>query len=438
MKVKLIQMTQNPIDVMWTAARTCYSAKSPIEMWEDKYGEVSDECEHTCEWIEQCTEKHWKLVKQVLNSGHASIAEHVYFTFVIEGISRACYDDKTEVLTNNGWKLFKDVLESDKFATIDDKGLVEFQQATDFIQYEYKGKLHKYLSQNVDLCVTPNHNLFMKKYDVRTDTNFGLVSSENIKVNRFYMTKEFKYNPTVNHNIKIDGYTYARKFKNNIYGEVKTQDLILPKSILFPFMAWYLSDGSVYYNETENSYTVSISQTQCEENLKNGTRERIENLINNLGFKATVDKAVIKFKDLTMGKFLKELGHCDEKVIPWDIYKEFNQPLAKLFIDEYFKGDGNIDKNGCGKLYTSSEKLAEQLYQLCFIAGYTCKLHKINPRGSHYIGDQLVRSLKPSYVLNVTLTEKGRNRNIIIKKDKHFSEVDYNGYVYCVTVPNHT
>lgn len=90
MKVKLIQMTQNPIDVMWTAARTCYSAKSPIEMWEDKYSEVSDECEHTCEWIEQCTEKHWKLVKQVLNSGHASIAEHVYLTFTIEGISRAC------------------------------------------------------------------------------------------------------------------------------------------------------------------------------------------------------------------------------------------------------------------------------------------------------------------------------------------------------------
>ena len=90
MKVKLIQMTQNPIDVMWVAARTCYSEKSPIEIWEDKYGVVSDDCEHTQEWIEQCTEKHWKLVKQVLDSGHASIAEHCYFTFIIEGISRSC------------------------------------------------------------------------------------------------------------------------------------------------------------------------------------------------------------------------------------------------------------------------------------------------------------------------------------------------------------
>ena len=89
MKVKLIQMTQNPIDIMWTAARTCYSEKSPIEIWEDRYGATSDGCEYTQEWTEQCTEKHWKLVKQVLSSGHESIAEYVNFVFAIEGVDRA-------------------------------------------------------------------------------------------------------------------------------------------------------------------------------------------------------------------------------------------------------------------------------------------------------------------------------------------------------------
>ena len=83
MRVKLIQITPNPIDVMWTAARTCYSAKSPIEMWEDinkdnmKFNVLE-------------LQKHWNLVKKVLDSGHQSVAEHVYFTFAIEGISRAC------------------------------------------------------------------------------------------------------------------------------------------------------------------------------------------------------------------------------------------------------------------------------------------------------------------------------------------------------------
>ena len=90
MRVKLLQMTQNPVDIMWTAARTCYSAKSPIEMWDNRYfveGELTED-----EAIDNYNfkqEKMWNLVKKVLDSGHASIAEHINFTFAIEGVSRA-------------------------------------------------------------------------------------------------------------------------------------------------------------------------------------------------------------------------------------------------------------------------------------------------------------------------------------------------------------
>ena len=89
MKVKLIQMTENPIDVMWVAARTCYSEKSPIEMWEEYWEKEGQGQEDLKEKLDR-REKHWKLVKTVLSSGHQSVAEHVYFTFAIEGISRAC------------------------------------------------------------------------------------------------------------------------------------------------------------------------------------------------------------------------------------------------------------------------------------------------------------------------------------------------------------
>ena len=90
MKVRLLAYTQNPIDVMWTAARTCYSEKSPIEIWENKWGTIQDNEEYSESSIKEITDKHWKLVKSVLGSGHESIAEHVYFTFAIEGISRSC------------------------------------------------------------------------------------------------------------------------------------------------------------------------------------------------------------------------------------------------------------------------------------------------------------------------------------------------------------
>lgn len=77
MKVKLITKTNDILSTMYTAARTCYSESSPINI--DL--EIN---EH------KNTEKMIKLIKKVLSSGHLSIAEHICFTFAIEGISRTC------------------------------------------------------------------------------------------------------------------------------------------------------------------------------------------------------------------------------------------------------------------------------------------------------------------------------------------------------------
>ena len=83
MKVKLLSMTENPIDLMWTAARTCYSEKSPIEMWDETLDEPKEE------YKEEIKNRRWNLVKTVLASGHQSIAEYVNFVFAIEGVDRA-------------------------------------------------------------------------------------------------------------------------------------------------------------------------------------------------------------------------------------------------------------------------------------------------------------------------------------------------------------
>lgn len=74
MQIKLISKTQLPIDVMYTACRTCYSSKNSVELWNN----INDD------------DKMKKLILKVLKSGHQSIAEHVNFTFAISEISRAC------------------------------------------------------------------------------------------------------------------------------------------------------------------------------------------------------------------------------------------------------------------------------------------------------------------------------------------------------------
>ena len=63
MKVTLIQATPNPIETIAQIASICYDSdpKNPLG-----------------------------LVKHLYYNGHLSVMEHIYFTFKIEGISRAC------------------------------------------------------------------------------------------------------------------------------------------------------------------------------------------------------------------------------------------------------------------------------------------------------------------------------------------------------------
>ena len=63
MKIKLVQATPNPIETISKIASICYDSNP-----ENPLG----------------------LVKHLYKNGHHSVFEHIYFTFKIEGISRAC------------------------------------------------------------------------------------------------------------------------------------------------------------------------------------------------------------------------------------------------------------------------------------------------------------------------------------------------------------
>lgn len=63
MKVTLIQATENPIEVISQIASICYDSDPKNSLG---------------------------LVKHLYRNGHHSVLEHIYFTFKIEGISRAC------------------------------------------------------------------------------------------------------------------------------------------------------------------------------------------------------------------------------------------------------------------------------------------------------------------------------------------------------------
>ena len=72
--VHLISRPENMLKTIYTAARTCYSADVPINI----YNGADDE------------EKMLKLIERVVGSGHYSVIEHVQVTYAISNVSRAC------------------------------------------------------------------------------------------------------------------------------------------------------------------------------------------------------------------------------------------------------------------------------------------------------------------------------------------------------------
>ena len=72
--VHLISKPDNMLKTIYTAARTCYSADTPFNIYES----TDDE------------EKMLKLIERVIGSGHYSVIEHIQVTFAISNVSRAC------------------------------------------------------------------------------------------------------------------------------------------------------------------------------------------------------------------------------------------------------------------------------------------------------------------------------------------------------------
>src|SRR5256885_6246956 len=77
MDVVLIDIANDPLTKLYGAYRTCYTPKTPREVWEDiRKGDVS-------------REKIAQFVEERLKTGHVSPLEQVVFWFGISGVSRA-------------------------------------------------------------------------------------------------------------------------------------------------------------------------------------------------------------------------------------------------------------------------------------------------------------------------------------------------------------
>ena len=347
-----------------------------------------------------------------------------------------CYDDKTEILTQQGWVNFAEYRGNVPVATLNpNTNAFEWQLPTDVYHWDYNGELFEFsTARGLDSVVTPNHRNFVRN-------RVGNKSADNMStgwcIEPAYVTA-------------ADG---GRKwFRTAASGWVghRLRPKFLPLSCKLKdfaaFVGWWVAEGWLADRKKD-----CIQLCQAVKNKANC--KRIAELVDSLGLPYS------KGKYLRKGKFgecwvwqwsirSKELAQwlttnagllAENKVLSNKI-KDWDTPFLREFLLGYLGGDGTrrylprrnkggiTHKNHSSLLdhkqnaNTTSERLAGNIQEIACKLGITARLvlrpreevnwhdlHRINLSGSAFV-----------------VTE-GKDKAKVIK---------YTGQVHCVSVPN--
>lgn len=365
-----------------------------------------------------------------------------------------CYDKETEVLTDSGWKYFKDVKITDKIATLKDGKYLEYNVPSDVISYYYEGEMYRLKTRGVDLLVTPNHNLYVSKgtyYNGRysppkkTTFDFELTTPDKYfgKNKRFlksvtwigedketFILPECRWENVfgfdkISHNISKD--------TKRVY--VKEQKIIDMKSWV-SFLGFYIAEGC------SNPKRNDVSIVCC--NVDGGKeKEMLEILIRKIGFDfkiTSTDKSACVFRiyNKQLAVWLYEnCGHlAQNKKVP-EFIKSLSSELITTFLTYLYIGDGHKSKTS-NILTTVSKQLCDDVQELLLKAGFSSYYSKRKPRDSKpLISGRIIQGIYDQYEIN-WLTDSNdhntQNKGLSKKAIEKFEQ--YNDMVYCVTVPN--
>lgn len=122
----------------------------------------------------------WKFVTQTLSE----LKEDIMNRDGKVVIRPDCYDEETQILTNSGWKYFKDLIKEDLVAQVLDDGTYEFVKPLKYVNEHYKGEMIRFNDHHgkVDLLVTPNHRMIIQQTNRKTkETKERVIFAENMK-----------------------------------------------------------------------------------------------------------------------------------------------------------------------------------------------------------------------------------------------------------------
>ena len=338
----------------------------------------------------------------------------------------SCYDKETEVLTDKGWIYFKDLTKEHAVATLvngEFGDTLEYENPSEIQKYPYKGKMYHIKSNQVDLCVTPNHMMYVSpRGKTEADKKYKLERADKILGQiRYYQKNVFQYG---------DEITRKKRYRLPAYKEYPDRLLDLKPWLLF-LGIWY-AEG---YAETTSVRFAANKQR---------VKDCLDKVCDRMGYE--VKKCRDKKTDAELNSWRiydKQLLHymkplsvgAINKSLPAWVWK-LTTEQARWLIKGMMLGDGHWMKNITTRRYdTSSKKLADDFQRLCLHAGWSANMTVKYPKGhqSMCLGKVITTNAD---ALRLTIVTAQNNPKVNKDKKNKLSDemIDYNGKVYCCTV----
>jgi len=318
-----------------------------------------------------------------------------------------CLTPDHEVLTTTGWKEIDKVSVTDKVATLNPENHnIEYHNPTDVPCFDHDGKMYSVQAHGVDLVTTLNHKMYVR-LDNTPDAKFESIEAKDIYGKEVYYKKDGN---NVFDKVKI--------FTLPAYDDFKEKHLDM--SAWLKFWGIYLNKGYI------------IDSTHIKINISNQTtRVNLFEILYDLKISFSFYETDIDYlwiNNEQIASYLKETG---TKLPSWcytmDIYR--SNDLFKSLVEHHETYSKN---NRDWRYNTNSKDIVDSLQILSIMCGYSsrvitqfqgCKESKTNADYKQY---------------KVIISSKAKDK-IPLVGGKYTKEnlVDYNGNVYCLTVPNH-
>lgn len=341
------------------------------------------------------------------------------------GDKYCCYDDQTELLTESGWKFFKDLQLTDKVATLVNGDTLEYRGITDKYEYDHDGEMYQVKSNQVDLLVTTNHRMYVNNRDTK---GYTIKEAKDI-LNKcvYYKKNAEKYNP-----LTQNKYINGNKFILPAYKNEKEKEIDLDAWLVF-LGIWYV-EGCIKSN-------CEVSITAYKQRV-NDTLTEINKI---LDFKHHIQKNngeekdnIWLYSDSILLNYVSSLSiEATNKQLPEWVWSLKQEQCRKL-LNGMMLGDGHQIEGSCTCRYdTSSKLLANDFQRLCLHAGYASNLSLKYEAGhqSTVKNGEIITSTTDAYRLSVItkqvkpLVNNNKGDNKLLD-----SLTNYKGKVYCCTV----